>query len=44
MKQIKKLYNIHINIKTFTYFGILLTLEELPWGFIISNMFALGKC
>ena len=39
----KTLYNIHINNKTFTYFGILITLEELPWGCIMSNMHALGK-
>ena len=39
----KTLYNIHINNKTFTYFGILITLEELPWGCMMTNMRASGK-
>ena len=43
MKKIKKIDNININFKTFTYFGILITLEELPWGCIMSNMRALGQ-
>ena len=28
---------------TLTYFGILITLEELPWGCIMSNIHDFGK-